>query len=269
MRMANGVAAAGALGVAAFFLGVACKSSLDRGLPAGALVHAARQLPLTATQMDEIDAMTAELEKSQSELLGALGEFEDEIVGGVKAGRLDGSHVRADEAAIDAALRAQRAIEADVLDGLHKTLDAGQRKSVADWVRATRPPYLEGPVGSEPGWSTPPLERLTRELALDVHQRAQVAELLTKEAGMAPPGSRQRPVGGLLTAFARDEFDAHNALGPPARGNLGDVVRARVALLSRLLPLLRPDQRRLLVGLIERMATKGRTTADEALPALL
>jgi hypothetical protein len=229
-------------------------------------VRNARQLSLTTVQHDELDAMSAELDNSQSQLISALETLKDELVHGIRAGHLATDRLRADEAAIDASLRARHDIEADVLNDLHAMLDVGRRQALADWVAATGQPQPDGLGGDEWVWTPPSLYHLSGALSLDDRQREKVAALLAKNTGAASNARTARRA--LLTAFASTQFDAHAALRFEAP-DLGTVLRARVALLAQLLPLLRPDQRGKLAALIERLTHNDRTPAAEGSPALL
>ena len=97
------------------------------------------------------------------------------------------------------------------------------------------------------------LDRMTSDLALDADQRQQVAKWLSEQSGSMRPmyEERRKRRDALFSAFESSTFNA-TALAPP---NLGAEVRTHidqhVAFLSKLLPILRPDQREKLASMIE------------------
>ena len=96
------------------------------------------------------------------------------------------------------------------------------------------------------------LDRKTAELGLDTAQQEQVAKWLAEEPrtmrSMYEEKRKRRDT--LFTAFESNTFDA-TAVAPP---NMGAEVREHldrhVAFLSKLVPILRPDQREKLASMI-------------------
>ena len=97
------------------------------------------------------------------------------------------------------------------------------------------------------------LDRMTSDLGLDAAQQQQVAKWLSEQSGSMRPmyEERRKRRDALFNAFESSTFNA-TALAPP---NLGAEMRTHldqhVAFLSKLVPILRTDQREKLASMIE------------------
>jgi Spy/CpxP family protein refolding chaperone len=236
--------------------------------PTNALLRATADLKLTDAQKATIHALEEQLEANERDTGAAFKAQRVGLAALVRAGSIDQAKEQADESAAIAALRAHIAKEADILSGLHAALDSSQRKAAVAAARASNAgraevqPHPGAPEQSEEHRAEKRLDRLTRELGLDATQRQQVAPLLVTEASpkRRPNDERQHRMDTLLTAFESDTFDARTA-GPAPSSSFADRIRERVegqvALLAKLLPILRAEQREKLASRIETGVMEG------------
>ena len=230
--------------------------------PTNALLDATKGVQLTDAQKTKLHSLEEQLEANERDTGEAFRAQRTALAAQVRAGAIDLTKVQADESAAGTALQAHITKEADTLNGLHAVLDPSQRKAVVAAVRGRRGERAEGRSGAEhtaPSADTiakKRLDHMTRALGLDAAQQKQVASLLASEpAAQEPKGEdRGRRMDALLTAFEADSFDAKTAVPGPSVSP-SDMIRARtdreVAFLSKLLPVLRPDQREKLAAEME------------------
>jgi hypothetical protein len=180
-----------------------------------------------------------------------------DLVAQVKTGLIDAAQWRADEARLGRALQGHFAKEAETLNELHAALDAADRGAIVVAVRTARPARNDEnarvPAGSAapaaPG-ATPSLDRLVGQLVLDPGQRQQVGVLLARrELRPSVPiqskmGGAQRRIEEMLSCFKLATFEAKEAWPPPgAMTPQEEQIDRELVLISRLLPLLSPQQR--------------------------
>lgn len=232
-----------------------------RGL-VGMMLHAAHDLPLAPAQGSALDAMEDQVLGADESGDGALRGFEADVARGIRAGKIDATRMQADFAAIDSATRARHEREARALGALHDTLDPSLRASLVVLVRARRAAHaLRSPEAPEEGaadWTARRLDRLSGDLGLDAAQRPRAAALLAQsdlpssEALQAREQAATERADALLAAFKQETLDA----GPSDR-LLGDErpphewIEREVRFLSRLIPLLTPEQRGKLAAMRE------------------
>jgi hypothetical protein len=189
---------------------------------AAILLRAAYDVPLNGEQRGVLDQGEAQLYPvGAATPWTAVHTFQVDLVAGIRAGKIDMTKLKADEADIDAAVAAAQAAEADELNALHGVLDEATRQSIADVAKARRARF-EGPKpGSAPDAGVVDLakrhlEKVTAELSLDDGQQKRVAVLLARQGLAAAPAVEQarrdamhKRVDALLAAFPQDSFDAH------------------------------------------------------------
>jgi hypothetical protein len=192
---------------------------------AGILLRAAYDVPLNGEQRGALDQGEAQLYPTGAATpWTSVKTFQADLVAGIRAGKIDMTKLKADEAEIDAAVAAAQAAEADELDTLHGVLDEATRQSIADVAKARRARF-EGPKPPPPGGAPDAgvvdlakrhLEKVTAELSLDDGQQKRVAVLLARQGLAAAPTVEQarrdamrKRVDALLAAFPQDSFDAH------------------------------------------------------------
>jgi hypothetical protein len=254
------------------------------GDPTNVLLRAAYDLPPNSAQKAKLDGLHAQLETNEAETGRPFNDLKTDLIAGIRAGTLDMQKIKNDESAIERAMQAHISQEAEVLNGIHATLDSSQRKTVADAAHArlaaqTGAPMRGGPMGGPPGDSTSAqeranrrLEHMTRELGLDAEQQKQVAALLAKTDDhpmmadrKAQQEDRKRRMDALLTAFQQDSFDAKK-LGSPMTGKaLRDGIEQHLTFVSQLLPILKADQREKLAANMDKpWMGRGHDDDDEA-----
>jgi hypothetical protein len=236
-----------------------------RGVTA-VLLRGAHELQLT----DEERASVSKVEEGFVSSDGGvprpvMASFLSDLTAGIRAGKLDSAKLEADYAEIDMALAAIQANEVTTIGALHGILSPAERHALTAAVRARRPirERIEAPSwdGGAPDWAKVRVERLTRELSLDVDggQQAKVQALVVASdkgdpLGAAAVGSGRdegkRRFESILTAFEADVLNAPSLpLEPPGKSAHEGPARA-AAFYAQLLPLLKPEQReKLAVGI--------------------
>lgn len=247
--------------------------------PLTILMRAASELTLSEAQKTTMDALEAMQEKSATETRNEVTKLRQDLASGVAAGTLDNAQLKADEGAVEQALTARAASDADALNSLHSLLDTVERKTVVDLTRA-RLPMLAGPGGMPDGgrgegWADPRrrLESWTSDLDLEPDQKSRATTTLAKLSDDATRGAqaqrdeRRKRMEALLAAFSQDVFDAKTALPPPKSSPQLDIARQDVAFVTQLLPALHPIQRDKLARTVQRTATRtprAEGSSDEA-----
>jgi len=245
-------------------------------------LRAARDLP------DLKDAQKAALDKAAEGLRpGSDGDamktemksFHDDMMAGVKAGKLDQAKLTAHYAAMDKLGQARSDKEADALNAIYAVLDANQRKAVVAAVRANQAKHEEKAkawMASHDGgvpadFQKRRLDKMTADLGLDADQQKKVGDLLAKQMkpgdmdAMREAGKKR--LEGILAAFEKEGFDAKKqdlSMMPGKKPH--DMIQQHVDFTSALLGILKPEQRDKLAanmdkrpgeGAPERMGTGG------------
>ena len=236
--------------------------------PAAALLKATDQLGLGVAQQSTVSTLESSLAASGRELGLAFQKLNADLAAQVRVGAIDPARVQADEAAITTALQAHVTQEVEALNRLHATLDPAQRVAAVNAVRSAQPGNTEEqavPQGSAGPASL--LDRLTRELGLDGDQQQQVAALLAERSGSADVDHAryEQHFQQVLSAFTDDSFDARTTLAsmtPAPVDIVQEHVERKAAFLSKLVPILRPDQRDKLATKIENRGPMGADHGD-------
>lgn len=229
------------------------------GLYAAMLFGATQQLKLTDAQKASVDKLRQQFGGPDATGDKAFKDFNDALAEGVKAGKVDTSKLEPLYAELDKAVQARHDKEVEALNGLHTALDSTARKALVDVVRKQQKMRQEH-MANKPAAATAKmknwkaqfmknrLDRMTKELDLDATQQKKVDALLKQDQ---PPmkadkdrDTMNKRVDALLTAFAKDTFDAKTL-------DLGDLpvkkahaqMDHRVQFLNKLLPILKPEQR--------------------------
>jgi Spy/CpxP family protein refolding chaperone len=244
----------------------------------GLILRAGREAQLSAEQKTAVTDIQQKLHDEEPPFT-ALTELQTDLVLQIKEGKLDKEKLQADYAAIDKNLLARDEKQADAINALHAALDAPARTALTTAARTrlnamfrARPELAEAGVGEggEPTWVKHRLNRVKVELGLDEAQLPKVSALLAK-TGVGPAATEalkeqiRKHADDMLTAFDKDEFDAHKLdLSPtggkaPVRGTL----EREVSLIGQLLPILTPEQREKLATVRQRRVL-GHWTEDTA-----
>jgi hypothetical protein len=229
----------------------------DGGDPTSALLHAASELALSQAQKTTLESLDALRERGAAENRTAMDKLQQDLVTGIKAGKLDAAAIKKDEAAIDHVAQARAASDADALNALHSALDTVERRALIDAMRARQALWSSGPNGSpdggrRDGWGADfrkkRFEPLTSQLDLDSTQQGRVAAVSEKVGGSAASFSAERDerrerLDRVLSAFGEDLFDAKTVMAPAQMQPSIESAHQQVAFVSQVLSILRPDQR--------------------------
>jgi Spy/CpxP family protein refolding chaperone len=228
------------------------------GIAAG-LFRAAHDLDLPDAQKASLNGIETSLKADDEEVRTAMKLFREDLLAGVKAGKLDTVKLTADNGLVDKAIADHKTKEAEALDALHALLDEAQRTSLALSARTRqgeRETRMTGMLTSEgeggaPDWTKKRVDSLTADLGLDADQQKQIVAILTK--GSDPPNAAgmksrwddvKKRTDALLTAFAGEAFNAKTTDLTILPGKTPhEPMDHMVAFFSKLLPILRPDQR--------------------------
>ena len=245
---------------------------------AGVLLRGAYEGNLTGDQKATLDKLEDGLYADQaSSPWTAARAFHVDLVSFIRAAKFDNAKLQADYAAIDKAVQAGQAREADALNGLHTALDATQRQTLVDQIKAKRaareahepPPATAGADGGAPDWTKKRLGRLTAELTLDDAQQKSVAALLAKDTSMSPAAHQARReasnkrVDALLTEFAKDTFDAKKVDIAMGTKTPHEAMERTATFTAALVAILHPDQREKLAVQTERRGNRPTRSFEE------
>jgi Spy/CpxP family protein refolding chaperone len=270
----SAAAAAAASASAAAF--VAKGASRRHAGLAGVLLRGAYDSNLTDEQKATLDKLEDGLYADVASTPWAAHKaFQTDLVGFIRASKVDSAKLTADYAAIDKAVVAGQGREADALNGLHAALDATQRQALVDQVKAKRAARearerpMVGPDGGAPDWAKRRLDRLTMELGLDDTEKKAVAALLARDTTMTPAAvqarkdAAQKRVDTLLTEFAKDTFDAKKLDMGMGGKTPHDGMERTATFTTGLIAILHPDQREKLAVRTERMSSRPGRSFDD------
>jgi Spy/CpxP family protein refolding chaperone len=253
----------------------------DHGGPSVMLFQAARALDLKDEQKAKIDAAekTAHAgasDASRDAMKTATKELHDDLVAGIKAGKVDTSKLEPRYVAVEKIVAETHAKEAEALNALHAALDVTQRKAVTANVRAKQAAREAkmahrdgadggaamdggGPDGGKGMWTSKhSVDRLTRGLDLDADQQKKVDALVAKEdaakTARPDPADMKKNVEAMLVAFEKDTFDAKKLDAFDAK-KVRAPMEQETRLLVALVPILKPEQRDKLVAKMEKGAS--------------
>jgi len=213
--------------------------------PAGIFFHHVDDLGLDAAQQVKVDGLEKDLRDEKGSLRDEMKALHEEIVAGVKAGKIDMAKIEPKQAALDKAIEARRDKEGAALDGLHKVLTPTQRTALVAAIRAKMdkkkgpPPGMGAPGGKMHGMG---IKRLTKALDLDDAQQKKVEAILPKDPPKMPDREEQKKrMDALLDAFVKNDFEAKKqelfTAKPPS------FAAAHTRFLADLVPILKPEQR--------------------------
>ena len=219
----------------------------------------------SAEGLDLKDEQTATVEKLDSQLdegddaKNAIDELHQDVIAGVKAGKVDTAKLEPRLAAIQKLIQARLDKEAVVLNALYAVLEPPQRATVIADIRAQERErddrFGKRDAGAESvaDRNKRRLDRLTKELDLDASQQPKVqAALAALPAPTDVHAQWRKQLDALLTAFEGDAFDAKklDAFKPAeAKARIG--IDREVQLLAQLVPILKPEQRDVFAARLE------------------
>ncbi len=234
-----------------------------RGGMTGILFHAASTLELKDDQKTKLDRLEEDLHGDMSAQRAEMKAAHEDLVAGIKAGKIDTAKMEAHHAAMQKAMDAFRDKEATALNGLHAMLDPAQRKALVAAARAKQGGHHDGKEkGAEKGamqhdWAKGRMERLTKELDLDADQQKKLEGMMPKgePKGMAEMREdMKKKMDALLTAFEGDTFDAKKLDLFKEAPKKGPAMDHEIDLMTKLVPILKPEQREKLAKKMEERA---------------
>jgi hypothetical protein len=212
-----------------------------------------------------------ELEATESRKSRAFEDLKTDLADGIRAGAIDGAKMKRHELTVTSVIREHLAKKVDALDELHATLDGTQRSRLVAAVRVERtalgdttapgPPGARGtgPKGSD-GRLKDRLALLKSELSLDEEQEKRILALpLMKDEQRALEKveafreQRGKRAEALLAAFPEDSFDAKAIVAPTSPKAPGHIAQRGVAFVSKLVYILRPEQRAKLASKLDEL----------------
>jgi hypothetical protein len=249
---------------------------------AASLLRGAHELPLGEETKASVARIEMALVAPEGDGgVGPMGAFFMDLANGVHAGKVDAAKISADYAAIDKAAAALHAREVAAIVGLHDALGPAERRALtADMhtKRAERERRFALAVGDAggPDWGKVRLDRLTRDLSLDVDggQQQKVSAVVNTAAKTDPQNpevSQARRVAGherfeaVLAAFAGDALDAGVLPSLPSGAkSLHEGPERTAGFYAQLLPLLKPEQRDKLGEQLLRVASRPGHFAEDS-----
>ncbi len=161
------------------------------------LLRSAHEVELSDDQKASVSKVEAAfLADEGNSMPAAMNAFQVDLAAGIRAGKLDSAKLAADYAAMDRAAAATQAREVSAIGALHDALPQAQRQALGAAVRARRAmrerlsPPSQADAGG-PDWAKIRVDRLTRDLALDVdggQQKQQLTALVGTNAKGEPQG---------------------------------------------------------------------------------
>jgi Spy/CpxP family protein refolding chaperone len=219
------------------------------------------QSTLNDEQKATLDQIGTDLHGSSSDEDGgarsAMRDMHTELVTGVRAGKIDTAKISAMEKTVEAAGRARRLSEAEALNKAWKMLDPTQRKAVAAQVRTLeekRESRMHRRDGGMPNFTKLKFEHYTKDLGLDADQQKKVEAMMPKEDKFAVDAADEakKQLDEMVAGFESDSFDARRwETADALKKNLTPLAET-VKFVGQLVPILKPDQREKLAGLLEK-----------------
>lgn len=246
--------------------------------PLGSLLRASMKLEgLASDKKDAIEKIAQDLHREGPKGDadgGAKGEgaraemkaMHDDLVLGVKAGKIDTAKMDAHAAAMEKEAKTRQEAEAEALNKLHATLEPAERAKVVAAVREQEEKrelnmkmHERPDAGANRDFNVMRLERYTKDLDLDADQQKKAQALLPKPDPKAMNELRaksRKHLDAVLADFEKDTFDAKKIAMPDPK-LMHSAMDTEVKFLNGFVPLLKPPQRELLAQKIERNAEHG------------
>lgn len=236
---------------------------------AGMLFGSLHEIKLTDAQKTSVEKIKKQFATPDKSGEKPFKDFNDALVAGVKAGKIDTTQLGPLYAEVDKAAQARHDKEVQALNALHAALDSASRKALVEAVqkrRSAREARMAKAAVKKKDWKTEfakrRLDRLTRELGLDADQQKKVQALLAQDMPAKPTeeqkAAAKKRVDDFLAAFEKDTFDAKSLdLGELPGKNAHTMMDHRVAFLNKLLPILKPEQRDKYATQLERRPAMG------------
>lgn len=234
---------------------------------AGLFLVAARDAKPTDEQKTKLEAITKELTDDDPPKGPEGKQAHEDLVAGIKAGKIDEAKMQTHYAAMEKAAQARLDEEAQALGKLHAALTPEQRKAVAADVKARlakREEHMKKRGDAEDkereaGRAKKRAERMTKDLGLDADQAKKVEAVVAKHGGKDTGEGHTKKLVAAADAFEKDTFDAKKLEaftggGKEAKARVQDDVK----LYGELLAIVKPEQREKLAGQIEKRGHGGR-----------
>lgn len=241
----------------------------------GALFRAASQAELSDEQKTKIEAIATELrdgDKSEAADGGGpakqMKALNDELLAGVKAGKIDQSKLEPHYAILDREAKERATRDVEGLGKLHDVLDADMRKKLAEQVkkqeeerneRAKKQEAQHADAGARPSPQKRRYERYAKELDLDADQKKKLEAMIPNEDTKLVSTIREeakKRVDITCDAFMKDTWDGKGIPGPDVK-QIRKPMDEQVKFFNQLLPILKPEQKDKLVARLEKQQGVG------------
>jgi Spy/CpxP family protein refolding chaperone len=241
----------------------------------GALFRAASQADLSEEQKTKIEAIATDLregDKNEAADGGGPGKemkaLHDELVAGVKAGRIDNAKMEPHYAVLEREAKERAARDVDGLGKLHDVLDADQRKKLGEQVKkqeeerndkAKKAEAAHADAGPRPSPQKRRFERYAKDLDLDTEQKKKLDAMIPNEDPKVVTTMREdakKRVDITCDAFMKDTWDGKAIPGPDVK-QVRKPMDEQVKFFNSLLPVLKPEQREKLATRLEKQNGGG------------
>ena len=244
------------------------------GGPLGMFMREARDLKLSDAQQTKLDDIEKGLKEGDTPR-DEMKTLHEDLVAGIKAGKVDTAKIETDQAAVDKAMTARRDKEAEALNSLHAALEPAQRTALVAEVRdkmkkreekagkwkdkqgddkapGDKPADGKDMKMKGPGGPGGHMGHFTKDLDLDDAQQKKVQAIFdkAKEDKGPPPDmaamkdAMKKKWEALLADFEKDTFDAKKTEAfteKPDMKKMGGPMNPTT--LNEILPILKPEQR--------------------------
>jgi Spy/CpxP family protein refolding chaperone len=232
----------------------------------GLIVMSLNDLELTADQKDKVEKIKADLMTKSEPAKAAGKDLANTLADGVAAGKLDKAKDDAAVAKLVTQVQTTHDASLGALNDLHEVLTPAQRAKLIDLVtdhwekwKAAHGKDEADDKEHHPGF----LLGLVREVGLTQDQADKIKASFKDNMKKSPQDHTHKEVQDHLTAFAKDfkadKFDAKK-LGPSGKMAAAHMAKWGASRRARFLevaaPILTPDQRTKLAGIIRDHADK-------------
>lgn len=252
------------------------QARMPLGLP-GIFFRAARATGLDATAEAAIVRLDAQLRVAYEQPNTAIANFNSDLAAAIRARSLDISQLLADQSAFGQSLHALTEAQGRTFQALHDVLSDAQRRSVVEAVRASmaRSEQATLPFRQRQAARQQPdagarvarrLQQMKEQLRLDRDQEQRVASILSALEPARPLDQAAKrdeaakvQMHDLLSAFESPYFDLSKLDLSPVGDDPVRALDQQIQLITKVVPLLRPDQLQRLATVVDPVRSQSRT----------
>jgi len=211
-------------------------------------------------QVNALMAIDARLKPPAPDPLRAeMRAIHDDLVAGVRAGKIDAAKMSAHYETLDKAADARAELQRAAFTELHDLLKMRQRHAVVVVLRKRMSEESQEPRAPDGGAPPDPkkatLDGMAKDLSLDPAQKAAVGALLASLPPQEAPHTPEKTLRlrTILATFESDEFDAKKLdVGIVPGKKAHEAVAPHVDFITKLVALLRPAQREKLAARVDK-----------------